>query len=72
MSSSAPAVFRLALGALPALAQAPAKALNAVSAKDLLEHIKTLASDEFEGRAPGTAGEAKPWPTSSRNSKSWA
>jgi Zn-dependent M28 family amino/carboxypeptidase len=48
----------LALSALPALAQAPVKALNAISAQDLTEHIKTLASDEFEGRAPGTPGEA--------------
>ncbi len=49
----------LVLSALPALAQAPAKALDAISSKDLLEHIKTLASNEFEGRAPGTAGETR-------------
>ncbi len=48
----------LALSALPALAQAPAEALNAINAQDLLAHIKTLASEEFEGRAPGTPGEA--------------
>jgi len=60
MSSFRPLLFStFALAALPALAQAPAKALNAISTKDLLEHIKTLASDEFEGRAPGTAGETK-------------
>jgi hypothetical protein len=60
MSSFRPLLLSaLALSALPALAQAPAKALNAVSAKDLLAHIKTLASDEFEGRAPGTAGETR-------------
>src|SRR5262249_28866288 len=32
-------------------------ALESVSSGDLLRHIKTLASDEFEGRAPGTKGE---------------
>jgi Zn-dependent M28 family amino/carboxypeptidase len=30
-----------------------------VSASNLLGHIKVLSSDEFEGRAPGTAGEEK-------------
>ena len=30
-----------------------------VSEKDLREHIEILASDEFEGRKPGTEGEAK-------------
>ena len=49
----------LALAAAPVFAQAPAKALAAVSEKDLLAHIKTLASDEFEGRAPGSPGEVK-------------
>jgi Zn-dependent M28 family amino/carboxypeptidase len=53
----------LALAAIPTFAQAPANApasaLAAVSADDLLAHIKTLASDDFEGRAPGSAGEAK-------------
>jgi Zn-dependent M28 family amino/carboxypeptidase len=49
----------LALAAIPVFAQAPAKALAAVSEKDLLAHIKTLASDEFEGRAPGSPGEVK-------------
>ncbi len=32
-------------------------ALAAITANDLLQHIKTLASDQFEGRAPGTRGE---------------
>lgn len=32
-------------------------ALNSIDAGTLLEHIKILASDEFEGRAPGTRGE---------------
>lgn len=30
-----------------------------ISADNLARHIRTLASDEFEGRAPATAGEAK-------------
>src|SRR5262245_49325586 len=32
-------------------------ALDSVTSDKLLRHIKTLASDEFEGRAPGTRGE---------------
>jgi Zn-dependent M28 family amino/carboxypeptidase len=32
-------------------------ALETVTSEDLLRHIKVLASDEFEGRAPGTRGE---------------
>src|SRR5262247_1100443 len=32
-------------------------ALDSVTSDDLLRHIKTLASDENEGRAPGTKGE---------------
>ncbi len=31
---------------------------NAISAGDFLEHVRTLASDAFAGRAPGTAGES--------------
>ncbi|MGI9114058.1 MAG: peptidase M28 [Chthoniobacterales bacterium] len=32
-------------------------ALDTITADGLLAHIKTLASDEFEGRAPGSKGE---------------
>ena len=32
-------------------------AVNSINEKDLLAQIKTLASDEFEGRSPGTRGE---------------
>src|SRR5437667_8221125 len=32
-------------------------ALDAITPDGLLAHIKVLASDEFEGRAPGTKGE---------------
>ncbi|NGZ82970.1 M20/M25/M40 family metallo-hydrolase [Duganella aceris] len=52
-------ITTLALAAVPVFAQAPAKALAAVSEKDMLNHITTLASDEFEGRAPGSPGEVK-------------
>ncbi len=34
-------------------------ALTAISAASLLGEIKTLSSDDFEGRKPGSAGEAK-------------
>src|SRR5438105_7378028 len=35
----------------------PKEALDAITAADLLKHIKVLSSDEFEGRAPGSKGE---------------
>src|SRR5256886_16114645 len=35
----------------------PKEAADAITAADLLKHIKILASDEFEGRAPGSKGE---------------
>jgi Zn-dependent M28 family amino/carboxypeptidase len=35
----------------------PKAALDAIKADDLLKHIKVLASDEYEGRAPGSKGE---------------
>jgi len=36
---------------------APKEALDAMTAADLLKHVTVLASDEFEGRAPGSKGE---------------
>ena len=35
----------------------PQAASNAITADELMKHIKVLASDEFEGRAPGSKGE---------------
>src|SRR5689334_12058527 len=35
----------------------PKSALDVVTADGILNHIKVLASDEFEGRGPGTHGE---------------
>src|SRR5437763_13634547 len=35
----------------------PKEAIDAITPADLLKHIKVLASDEFEGRAPGSKGE---------------
>ncbi|MCA1630982.1 MAG: M28 family metallopeptidase [Acidobacteria bacterium] len=32
-------------------------ALDTINADDIMRHIKTLSSDEFEGRGPGTPGE---------------
>ena len=32
---------------------------QAINAESLMEHIKVLSSDAFEGRAPGSAGEEK-------------
>src|SRR5690348_5085285 len=37
----------------------PAKAWNAITPEGLQKHIRVLASDEFEGRGPATAGEQK-------------
>src|SRR4051794_27820046 len=34
-------------------------ALESIKPAQVLEHIKVLASDEFEGRGPGTPGEEK-------------
>ncbi len=36
---------------------AVAASLKAINGRNLLKHIKVLASDEFEGRSPGTKGE---------------
>ncbi len=48
----------LAVGLLAQTApSAPEAALKAVSAESILNHVKKLASDEFEGRAPGSKGE---------------
>jgi Zn-dependent M28 family amino/carboxypeptidase len=57
------AVSTLAIAAEPtaaSLAYSPAvKApLRTISGSSLLKHIKVLASDDFEGRSPGTKGEA--------------
>jgi Zn-dependent M28 family amino/carboxypeptidase len=40
-------------------AQVPAASMPKIDVQPILEHIKVLASDEFEGRAPGTPGEEK-------------
>jgi Zn-dependent M28 family amino/carboxypeptidase len=49
--------------AAPPVDTAPAKSAfafnDAIDPADFAEHVKTLASDEFEGRAPGTPGEEK-------------
>src|SRR3954453_22585820 len=36
---------------------APKEALDAMTAADLLKHVTVLASDEYEGRGPGSKGE---------------
>ena len=40
----------------------------AINSTDFAQHVRTLASDEFEGRAPGSAGEENPSPISKRSS----
>jgi Zn-dependent M28 family amino/carboxypeptidase len=54
------AIFFAAAASLPAtdeLTERLQPALEAITPDGLLAHIKVLASDEFEGRAPGTKGE---------------
>ena len=46
----------LAAGAA-AFAQVPGQDTNLAAAGRMMEHIRVLSSDGFEGRAPGTAGE---------------
>src|SRR4051812_42322624 len=41
----------------PASAPIPVSAMPKIEAAPILDHIKVLASDEYEGRAPGTKGE---------------
>src|SRR3954447_20806430 len=41
----------------PVLDPALKPALDAITPDGMLAHIKTLSSDEFEGRAPGSHGE---------------
>lgn len=58
------AVLCAAVLSLPAYAAKPAKAPKAPKAptfdtKRLSDEVKTLSSDEFEGRGPATAGETK-------------
>jgi Zn-dependent M28 family amino/carboxypeptidase len=50
-------LFALSPLALSAPLEPPKQATSAIDAAGLLEHIKVLGSDKFEGRAPGTAGE---------------
>ena len=52
-------VAAASLPAAPAADSVPLKALPAVDAAGVLTHVKALASDAFEGRAPGTPGEEK-------------
>lgn len=50
----------VAFGAVALVAQTDSgmkQALDTITSADLLRHTKTLASDEFEGRGPGTRGE---------------
>ena len=49
-----------ALFAAPVLfASPPEEAMKAITAAEILRHVRVLSSDEFEGRGPATAGEEK-------------
>ena len=45
------------IGAAPERPRGIDAALQSITADRILEHIKVLSADEFEGRGPGTAGE---------------
>jgi Zn-dependent M28 family amino/carboxypeptidase len=49
--------FAAALGGVALLSQAAEPAFPAIDGQAVLAHTKVLASDAFEGRAPGTKGE---------------
>lgn len=54
-----PTLLALMLAALTAAAPAPAGNAGPISPERLSADVRTLASDAFGGRAPGTPGEAK-------------
>ncbi len=56
MKSSTPLFLGLVGFAVAAFAAEPTPAISAAS---ILARVKVLASDEFEGRAPGSPGEEK-------------
>lgn len=53
------AALCLAAFAAPAAARNGAAPAPAISAENLTETVRTLASDQFQGRAPGTIGEER-------------
>lgn len=57
--SSGPALAQETSDKASSVSTATASGAEAEIVADLHRHIKTLASDEFEGRAPATAGEEK-------------
>ena len=57
--AAAAIVLTVEFPVLHAADQTPLKALPAIDPAAVLGHVKTLASDAFEGRAPGTPGEEK-------------
>ncbi len=59
LALSLSALFATSLFALASPAEPPQEAVNAIDADGLLEHITVLGSDQFEGRAPGSKGEAE-------------
>ncbi|MBA3652226.1 MAG: M28 family peptidase [Chthoniobacterales bacterium] len=56
VAASSFAIFVTTAAALSA-ANPPKAALEAIDKEGLLQHIKVLGSDKFEGRAPGSKGE---------------
>ena len=56
-SGSAPQSQTSAEGAASSSRQVPIGQLPSIDTAAVLNHIKVLASDEYEGRAPGTKGE---------------
>ena len=59
MKATKLAIVLLCAVAAPAFAQAGKTRPDAINADTLTTITRTLASDQFEGRAPGTPGEDK-------------
>jgi Zn-dependent M28 family amino/carboxypeptidase len=59
ISRSIPSRFFFAVGASIVVTAFATESTPGISAARMLERTRILASDEFEGRAPGTAGEEK-------------
>ena len=56
VSGCSPARSPRRLAVLAPATKIPLASMPKIEAPLILEHIKKLASDEFEGRKPGTAG----------------
>lgn len=71
LKNTLPAVMLVASFGAQAGGNSFDQAYNNISEADLREHVKTLASDAFEGRQPTTIGEEKTLAYLSKHFKKW-